>query len=177
MWWMAASLYSQNQQAQKQDSICTSHTPIWNAALVCCSSHTQVSYLLLLCCRIALTQNPSVLWAVLDPAELSPAQGGANALRAARASGSCGCVFQQHAARDRHCWAVPCWSPSPSLLCSSGWVLQGTALSLCPWTLAGLSSTVKVHFGGNTLPLPFLKHRTVPYEAAKQVWGKSNAVL
>lgn len=56
---------------------------------------------------------------------------------------------------------------------------EGTALSLIT-TLgpqAGLSSTDKVQFGGNTLPLPFLKHGTVHYEAAEQVWVKSNAVL
>lgn len=58
-------------------------------------------------------------------------------------------------------------------------LLAGCCRALpCPFALGPwLASTVKVHFGGNTLPLPFLKHRTVPYEAAKQVWGKSNAVL
>lgn len=116
----------------------------------------------------------------------SPVQGGANALRAARAPGSCGCVSTSSMQLGTDiaglCPAGHHPHPCSALLAECcrmvpWWGGHCPVPHHPPWTPAGLSSTIKVQFGGNTLPHPFSKHKTVPCEAAEQVWVKSNAVL
>lgn len=113
-----------------------SHTPTWNAAIGVLQFTCIGELLAAAVFRNKI--NTRLFWALGRAGSSwhvlrllswgSPVQGGADALRAARASGSFGCFHQQHAGGDRHCWAALSWSPSPSLLCSSGWVLQDGAM-------------------------------------------------
>lgn len=97
---MAASLYSRNQQAQKQGSFCTSLVHLHEMLPLVCCSFTCIGEPL--AAAVLQDINTRLLWALGSAGSCwhvlrllswgSPVQGGASALRAARASGGCGCV-------------------------------------------------------------------------------------